>query len=83
MLDEMAHLLAGLDTSERRREVVQVLRDIEMERHTARGRSQETPWQQFAAQIRSRRQRERQSSAPTDVSRSPRGFDNDMEDCDD
>ncbi len=82
-LDEVAHLLAGLDTWEKRREVVQILRDIEMERHTARGRSQETPWQQFAAKIRSRYQSERQSSAPTDFSRSPRGFDNDMEDWND
>jgi hypothetical protein len=80
MLDEVAHLLAGLDTLERRREVVQILRDIEMELHTARGRRQETPWQPFAAKIHSRCQSERQSSAPTDLTRSPHGFDNNMED---
>ncbi len=80
MLDEVAHLLAGLDTLERHREVVQILRDIEMELHTARGRCQETPWQQFGAKIHSRCQSERQSSTPTDLTRSPRGFDNNMED---
>jgi hypothetical protein len=82
-VDEVAHLLAELDTLERRREVVQILRDIEMEHHKARGRSQETPWLQFAAKIRNRYQRERQSLAPTDFTRAPRGFDNDMEDWND
>jgi hypothetical protein len=82
-LDEVVHLLAGLDSWEKRPEVVQVLRDIEMEHHRARGRNQETPWQQFAEKIRSRYQSERQSSAPTNFSRSPRGFDNDMEDWND
>ena len=83
VLDEVAHLLEELDTSERRREIVQVLRDIEMECHTARGRRQGTPWQQFAEKIRNRYQSERQSLAPTDFTRSPRGFDNDMEDWND
>jgi hypothetical protein len=81
--DEVANLLGGLDTLERSREVVQVLRDIEMVCHMVQRRSQETPWQQFAATIRSRYQNERQASAPTNFSRSPRGFDNDMEDWND
>lgn len=78
-LDEVGHLLARLDTWEKRPEVVQVLRDIEMEHHTARGRNQETPWQQFAAKIRSRYQSMSHSSASTGSSRSPRGFDNNLE----